>query len=175
MQDTSHTRDIVYKRHHIQDTSYTRDIIYNIHHIRYTSYTRDIICKRHHIQDGHLKISASPETSSENGEIEIAGDDDVHETSHTRDVDVLGGASKSAPVICRTTAISTYDFFEDVSGQSDIFEDPTISPMISTSPFCEDVSGETLICYIRGLKAAVPTSNSFEDASSETLTFEHNY
>ena len=110
MQDTSHTRDIVYKRHHIQYTSYTRDIIYNIHHIRYTSYTRDIRCKRHDLQDVHLKISASPETSSENGEIEIAGDDDVHETSHTRDVDVLGGASKSAPVICRTTAISTYDF-----------------------------------------------------------------
>ena len=86
-----------------------------------------------------------------------------------------GGASKSAPVICRTTAISTYDFFEDVSGQSDIFEDPTISQMISTSPFCEDVSGETLICYIRGLKAAVPTSNIFEDVSSETLTFEQRY
>ena len=40
---------------------------------------------------------------------------------------------------------STSHFFDDVSGESPIFEDPKIRPAISTSPFCEDVSGETLI------------------------------
>ena len=82
------------------------------------------------------------------------------------------GSSKSAPKICGTTATSPSQFFEDVSSEIDIFEDPKVSPAISTSPFSEDVSGETLIFKIRGLKAAFSTSHFFEDVSGESPIFE---
>ena len=82
------------------------------------------------------------------------------------------GSSKSAPKTSRTTATSASHFFEDVSGEIDIFEDPKVSPAISTSPFFEDVSGETLIFNKRGLKAAFSTSPFFEDVSGESPIFE---
>ena len=82
------------------------------------------------------------------------------------------GSSESAPKTCRTTATSPYHFFEDVSGEIDIFEDPKVSPAISTFQVSEDVSGETLIFKIRGLKAASATSHFFEDVSGGSPIFE---
>ena len=80
-------------------------------------------------------------------------------------------SSKSAPNRCRTTATPTYHFWEDVSGEIDVFEDPKVPPAISTSQFSEDVSGETLIFSIRGLKAAFPASHFFEDVSGGSPIF----
>ena len=81
------------------------------------------------------------------------------------------GSSKSAPKICRTTATSPSHFFEDVSGEIDIFEDPKVSPAISTTHCSEDVSGETLTFNLSGLKPSFSTSHFFEDVSGETLIF----
>ena len=80
--------------------------------------------------------------------------------------------SKSAHNRCRTRATSISQFFEDVSGEIGIFEDPKVSPAISTCPFSEDVSSETLIFGIRRLEAAFSASHLFEDVSGASPIFE---
>ena len=80
-------------------------------------------------------------------------------------------SSKSIPKRCRTTATSASHFLEDVPGEIDISEDPTVSPAISISQFSEDVSSETLIFDIRGLEAAFSASHFFEDVSGESPIF----
>ena len=60
----------------------------------------------------------------------------------------------------------TSPFFEDVSGDSPIFEDPKMKSEISTSPFFEDASGETLIFNKHVL------SQECAKTTSETTSFD---